>query len=90
MVVLVAVVGVAWGVVMTSAAGARRTMSAFARMLDATNSAEVLVSPNQGTGRDGFYDAIASLDDVRNVAPLRGIPLVFDKASHASSMAPAV
>ncbi|HVM10137.1 MAG TPA: FtsX-like permease family protein [Acidimicrobiales bacterium] len=87
LVVLVLLVGVSSGVVLASAAGARRTSTAFDRMVAVTNAPEVLVSPNgDGTGMTGFYDEIASIPGVREVGVLRGIPLMFTAGDHAGSM----
>ena len=62
---LVAVLG---GVVLATAAGARRTSSAYGRLLDVVNPPELLVSPpGGGPGFDPspFYDALAQVPGVR-------------------------
>ncbi|HXN60189.1 MAG TPA: FtsX-like permease family protein [Acidimicrobiales bacterium] len=69
---LAAVVGLAGGVVLTAAAGARRTDSAYGRFLASTNAADVLVSPDN-TGFGGYYPALAKLPGVETVAPLIGV-----------------
>lgn len=84
---LAVLAGLASAVVLATAAGARRTDSAYPRMLDATNAAEVLVSPNgDGTGTDGFYEAIEQVNGVRAIAPLVGVPLLFVEGPHADGM----
>jgi hypothetical protein len=65
--VLALVVGVVGGVVLTAAAGAMRTESAFPRLLRAVHGANVLVSPN-GTGLTGYYNALARLPQVTSTA----------------------
>lgn len=65
-------VGVAGGAVLTAAAGARRTDSAYSRFLVASRAADVFVAPFN-TGLDGYYRALAQLPDVAVVAPLVGV-----------------
>ena len=57
-VVLVLLVGLAGGAVMTAAAGARRTSSAYPRYLRASHASDLLVSV-AGTGLTGYYGALA-------------------------------
>ena len=87
---VVVLVGLSCGVTLAAVAGARRTSSAYPRMVEVTNAPEMLISPNgDGTGTEGFYDDIAALDGVRGVGPLRGIPLVFaDGSERDGSMVP--
>ena len=47
-------IGVGGGVVLTTAAGARRTGSAYARFLRASHAADLLVSPDN-TGFPDYY-----------------------------------
>jgi hypothetical protein len=69
---LVLLTGLAGGVVMTAAAGARRTENAFPQFLRATAAADVLVGPaNSGVG--GFDFAIGRLPGVRQIAPVVGL-----------------
>ena len=65
-------VGVAGGAVLTAAAGARRTDSAYSRFLVASRAADVFVAPFN-TGLGGYYRAVAQLPDVAVVAPLVGV-----------------
>jgi hypothetical protein len=71
-VVLVFLVAVAGGAVLTAAAGARRTDSAYPRFLRVSKAADVLVSP-VNTGLDGYYQALGRLPDVAAVAPVVGV-----------------
>ena len=56
-------IGLAGGAVLTTAAGARRTDTAYARYLRSTKAADVLVSA-ANTGLTGYYDAVAHLPGV--------------------------
>jgi ABC-type antimicrobial peptide transport system permease subunit len=56
-VAVVFLVGVAGGVVLTTAAGARRTGSAYARFLRASRATDMLVSPDN-TGFPGYYGTL--------------------------------
>ena len=76
-VVLALFIGFAGGVVLTTAAGARRTASAYTRFLRASNAADLLVSPDQ-TGFPRLYKALDRLPGATvtpaigyGVAPLR-------------------
>ena len=69
---LAATVGLAGTVVLTAAAGARRTDSAYGRFLAASNAADVLVAPNN-TGFGGYYPALAKLPGVEAMAPVIGV-----------------
>src|SRR5215469_10992694 len=69
---LVLLVGLAGGAVLTAAAGARRTDSAFPRFLRATAAADVVVSPAlDGVG--GFDFAVAKLPGVDAIGPIVGL-----------------
>jgi len=70
--VLVLLVAVAGGAVLAAVAGARRTDSAYPRFLRASNASDVMLSPD-GTGRDGYYRALARLPHVATVAPYVGL-----------------
>ena len=65
--VLTLLIGLIGGSVLTAAAGARRTDTAFARLLRADNAADLLVSP-QGSGFGGYYHAVARLPQVASTA----------------------
>src|SRR5262249_17466414 len=62
---LVAAVG---GAVLTAAAGASRTQSAYPRFLTASKASDVLVAP-YFSGQPGYYRALARLAGVREVEP---------------------
>ncbi len=65
-------VGVAGGVVLATATGARRTDTAYARFLRSSKAADVVLSPTQ-TGLPGYYAAVARLPGAQLVAPIIGL-----------------
>jgi ABC-type lipoprotein release transport system permease subunit len=69
---LAVLVGLAGAVVLTAAAGARRTDTAYQRFLDSAHAADVLVSPTN-TGFGGYYGALARLPGAETVAPIIGV-----------------
>jgi hypothetical protein len=69
---LVLLIAVAGGAVLTAAAGARRTASAYPRYLRASHASDLLVSP-AGTGLGGYYAALARQPGVAQVAPVAGL-----------------
>ncbi len=73
--VLLALLG---GVVLASVAGARRTASAYPRLLRATNAPDLLVSPfgDEGYDATGAYADVAALAEVRRTGAIAGIPLL--------------
>ena len=60
---LALLLGIVGGVVLTAAAGARRTDTAYPRLLSWANAAQVYVFP-EGTGLTGYYAALARLPQV--------------------------
>ncbi len=64
---LAALLGVVGGTVLTAAAGARRTDTAYPRLLVADHAGDVLISPN-GTGLTGFYSALVRVPSVASSA----------------------
>ena len=60
---LALLLGIVGGVVLTAAAGARRTDTAYPRLLSWANAAQVDVFP-AGTGLTGYYAALARLPQV--------------------------
>ena len=67
--VLVLLVAVAGGAVLTAAAGALRTDSAYPRFLKASKASDMLVAPyDPGLGR--YFDALARLPAAAAVAPV--------------------
>ncbi len=62
---VVALIGVVGGLVFGALAGARRTDTAFARMVERTETADVMVNPNAGT------DSALTIDDVRRIPGVR-------------------
>ena len=89
---LVLLVAVAGGAVLTAAAGALRTDSAYPRFLKASKASDVLVAPD-GSGLGGYFDALARLPGAAAVAPVAGLdlaPLGHGSAAEriSSTMAP--
>jgi hypothetical protein len=82
-VVLVLLVGLAGGAVMTAAAGARRTSSAYPRYLRASHASDLLVSV-AGTGLTGYYGALARQPGVALLA--RGVGLNVQPADQAGRL----
>ena len=70
--VLALLVGFAGGVVLTAAAGARRTDSAYPRYLAAYRASDVLVGPAR-SGLGGYDYALAGLPGVTAIAPIVGL-----------------
>jgi len=66
--------GVVGGVVLLTAAGARRTDTAYARLLRFSRGADVVVSP-QNTGLTGYYAALSRLPGVEALGADVGIAL---------------
>ena len=60
---LALLLGLIGGVVLTAAAGARRTDTAYPRLLSWANAAQVNILP-EGTGLTGYYAALARLPQV--------------------------
>jgi len=65
--VLALLLGLLGGVVLTAAAGARRTDTAYPRLLAWANASQVAIVP-QGTGMNGYYTALAKLPQVQSMA----------------------
>ena len=86
---LVAVLG---GIVLATAAGARRTSSAYDRLLDVVNPPELLVSPSGEPGSDTspFYAAVASTPGVRRIRLFAGVPLVPEAGTPSERLAQAL
>ena len=81
--VLVLLVALAGGAVLTAAAGARRTSSAYPRFLRASHASDLLVSV-AGIGMTGFYGALARQPGVALLA--RGIGLNVQPADRAGRL----
>jgi ABC-type antimicrobial peptide transport system permease subunit len=64
---LALLLGLIGGVVLTAAAGARRTDTAYPRLLRWSNAAQVLVIP-EGTGQGRFYAALRRLPAVASMS----------------------
>ena len=63
MLALALLTGLVSGVVLTAAAGARRTDTAYPRFLASSDAADVLVSPAR-SGFHGYFQALARLPQV--------------------------
>ena len=61
---LALLLGLVGGVVLTAAAGARRTDTAYPRLLSWANAAQVTISPNSDGPTPGYYAAVARLPQV--------------------------
>jgi hypothetical protein len=69
---LALLVGIAGGVVLTAAAGARRTLTAYERMLRTSNAADVLIS---GTTEGVTYEDIRARPEVADAGVIGGYVL---------------
>ncbi len=75
-VVLAVLAGIAGGVTLAAIAGARRTDSAFSRLLTATDAAQVLVNPDDGNDSKLDPKAVARLPMVSDAGVERGLIVV--------------
>ncbi|HYB86127.1 MAG TPA: ABC transporter permease [Streptosporangiaceae bacterium] len=82
-VLIAALVAVGGCAVLASAAGARRTSSAYPRFLRVSKAAQVFVSPG-GTGLGGYYRALARLPGVTEIAPGVGLNIELSGANRPS------
>src|SRR5205807_9306004 len=74
-VIIVLLIGLAGGVALTAAAGARRTDTAYPRFLNATNSEDFLVSAfRSGTA---LYADVGRLPQVAASGVVDGLPLFY-------------
>ena len=64
---LALLLGLIGGVVLTAAAGARRTDSAYPRLLQWANATQLEIAP-EGTGFNGYYTALARLPHIAAMA----------------------
>ena len=84
--------GIAAGVVLIAAAGARRTDSAPERVVVETRAADVLVNPNNGTLRPDQWRALEQRPEVADWARLEGVvmlPILANGRPDVSFMASA-
>ena len=72
--VLVVLIGVFSGGVIATAAGARRTATAYPRLLEATGASDALVSVFN-TGLEGYYREVARLPQVEATSVVAGLPI---------------
>ena len=73
---MVLLIGLVSGVVLVAAAGARRTSTAYPRMLRWASAAQLDLVPGQpkagytGTGQTGYYRAVRRLSQVASMSPV--------------------
>src|SRR6185295_8912480 len=70
------VLGLGSAAALAAAAGARRTDSAYPRMLARTNAPALLVSAGSEHRHDEFYRKFATVDGVKEVGMIAGVGLV--------------
>ncbi len=63
---LALILGLVGGVVITAAAGARRTDTVYPRLMAWSNASQLDIVP-QGTGQNGYYTALARLPQVESM-----------------------
>ena len=64
------------GVVLTATAGARRTETAYPRMVEATAASDVLANPDAGTDTNLDFDAVERLPGVKSLGRAAGMFVV--------------
>ena len=74
-VVLALLLALIGGAVLASTAGARRTASAYPRLLSGTNAEEILASPST-PDPEAIYEHIAALPGVRSTGVMAGLPVL--------------
>ena len=72
---LALLIGAFAGIVLGVAMGARRTATAFPRLVESSQATQALVSAF-GTGLDGFYDELGEDDQVEEIGLIAGMPVV--------------
>jgi ABC-type antimicrobial peptide transport system permease subunit len=73
---VVVLIGALGGIVLTTAAGARRTETAYPRLLDSTGAADFLISVAVDGLASGIYDEVERLPQVAAAGTLAGVNLV--------------
>ncbi|MET0736750.1 MAG: hypothetical protein ABW035_06520, partial [Acidimicrobiales bacterium] len=73
---LALLIGLAGGALLTGVEAARRTETAFDRMVEATNAWDVLVNPDEGTDSALTFDMVAALPMVEQAGRLDGVSVV--------------
>jgi ABC-type antimicrobial peptide transport system permease subunit len=69
---VMAITALVGGIALTAAAGARRTMSAYSRMLQASHASDVVISP-QNTGLPSYYSALGRRPEVATLASMAAV-----------------
>ncbi len=75
---LVLVVGCFAGVVLAAAAGARRTDTAYPRLLEETGASDYLIAAANSGQADDFYEEVERLPQVASAGVIAGMPLLPD------------
>jgi hypothetical protein len=73
---LIVLVGLVGGIALATAAGARRTTTAYPRFLEESGAADVLVNPDLGVFTELDFDAVAALPGVADMATIAGLIVV--------------
>src|SRR5215475_11233866 len=73
-VVLALLTGLAGGAVLTAAAGALRTETAYPRLLTRSNASDLLIAP-AGSGFSGYFRALGKLPQVAAIGTVAGLNL---------------
>jgi ABC-type antimicrobial peptide transport system permease subunit len=81
-VVSILLVGLGAGVVISAAAGARRTQTAYPRFLESAHAADVLISVLQ-TGIRSFYPEVSRLPEVERAGIAAGVNVFYVRPSGA-------
>lgn len=76
----VGLLAVAVAIVLTAVAGARRTETAYPRMLEATRGFDVLANPDRGARTALDFDAVAALPDTQTLGRAAGLFVVLPDA----------
>ena len=73
--------GLMGGLALTAAAGARRTDTAYPRLLRSSHASQLLVTPTVG-GFDGFFRALRTLPEVRRMATTAFYDMAIQAPGH--------
>ncbi|MGI8759646.1 MAG: hypothetical protein ACR2K0_10115 [Acidimicrobiales bacterium] len=73
---LIVLVGLVSGIALATAAGARRTATAYPRFLAESGAADVLVNPDLGVFTELDFDAVAALPEVAAMTTVAGLIVV--------------
>lgn len=85
---LALLIAVTTGGVFAAAAGARRTSSAFERLLERSRASDVLVNPDLGSDSKVTFASIAGSPEVADAAYVDGMGLVVPRADGSPDFSP--